>query len=231
MSQQLTLAMPLNHTATLAEFIWGENTLLQQQLSLSLYQGGERFFYLWGEASVGKSHLLQALCQAMTEAGKSAAYLSLSLLNEWGPDSIEGLEHHDLLAIDEIDAIAGKPDWEEALFHLYNRLRDQGKTVVLIAGRTTPAASAIAMPDLRSRLAWGLIFQMKELSDALKLRALQQHAQKRGFHLSEDAGLFLISRSARNMHALHDILNRLDKASLEAQRKITIPFIKAVLKI
>lgn len=231
MNHQLALAIHLNYQSTLADFCWGENILLQQQLYLSLTQTDERFLYLWGEAGCGKSHLLQGACQAMSLKNESAVFLPLTLLKEWGPESIEGIEDQALIAIDDIDTIASDKSWEEALFHLYNRVRDNGKTILLISGKQAPAFSTIQLPDLRSRLAWGLVFQINELRDDLKIIALQQHAHKRGFNLSDSAALFLINRCARNMHALYNILDRLDEASLEAQRKITIPFIKSILHI
>lgn len=230
-SHQLALAIQLNHQATLDDFFWGENTLLQQQLTWSLQGHGERFFYLWGESGVGKSHILQGCCQAMSTPDSPAVYLPLNVLKEWGPDSIEGMEEQRLIAIDNIDDIAGDKTWEEALFHLYNRVRDKGNTLLLIAGKHAPARTPVQLADLRSRLAWGLVMQVNELCDELKITALQKHAHDRGFILSNNVALFLINRCARSMHALYDILDRLDEASLAAQRKITIPFVKAILAL
>ena len=231
MNHQLALAIHLNHQATLTDFCWGDNHLLQQQLNVSLNQQGERFLYLWGDSGCGKSHLLQGACQAMGLKNKSTAYLPLMLLKEWGPDSIEGMEEQTLIAIDDLDAIAGEKVWEEAIFHLYNRVRDNGKTILLISGKKNPASALVHLADLRSRLAWGLVFQIHELPDELKMLVIQQLAHKRGFELSDNAAFFLINRCARNMPDLYQILNQLDEASLEAKRKITIPFIKSVLKI
>ena len=228
---QLALAIHLNHQATLADFCWGENQLLEQQLDLSLNHNGERFLYLWGDAGCGKSHLLQGACQMMSVNNCSAAYIPLALLKEWGPESIEGIEEKALIAIDDLDSISNDQAWEEALFHLFNRVRDNGTTILLIAGKKAPSATSIQLADLRSRLVWGLVFQLTELSDDLKIIALQQHAHKRGFKLSHGVAFFLINRCARSMHALYQILDRLDEASLVAQRKITIPFIKSILGI
>lgn len=231
MIHQLPLAIQLNHQATLADFCWGENTLLQQQLESSLQGNGERLIYLWGESGCGKSHLLQGCCQYLSQGNHSAVYLPLDFLKEWGTASLEGLEDQAFIAIDDIDTIAADKDWEEALFHLYNRVRDNGKTILLIAGKKSPSALTIQLPDLRSRLAWGLVLYINELSDELKIIALQQHALKRGFELPKTVALFLINRCARSMHALYQILDRLDEASLAAQRKITLPFVKSILKI
>lgn len=231
MIHQLPLAIQLNHQATLADFCWGDNTLLQQQLDNSLNRNGERLIYLWGEAGCGKSHLLQACCQYVSHQKNSAVYLPLTILKEWGTTSLEGLEEQTLIAIDDIDTIAADKEWEEALFHLYNRVRDNGKTILLITGKQAPSALKIQLPDLRSRLAWGLVIYVNELNDELKVTALQQHAQKRGFELSQPVALFLINRCTRSMHALYKILDRLDEASLAAQRKITVPFVKSILGI
>ncbi|MCX7117793.1 MAG: DnaA regulatory inactivator Hda [Legionellales bacterium] len=229
MNQQLTLAIQLNDEATLADFCFGNNPWLFQPLQNTLHGVGDRLIYLWGEPGSGKSHLLQACCHATTQ--KPAIYLPLASLLEWGPEVIDGVEEQALISIDDIDAIATHKDWEEALFHLFNRVRDNEKTTLIIAGKAPPAQTEISLPDLRSRLAWGLVIQLNELEDEDKIKTLQLHAQKRGFECPTAVGQFLLKRCSRNMHNLHDILNRLDKASLSAQRKITIPFVKYILKI
>lgn len=230
MNKQLALAIQLNDEATLIDFNWENNALLQQQLQKILLQKEDRLLYLWGTRGCGKSHLLQACCQAIN-ATESAIYLPLLLLKEWGPQSIEGLEEQTLVCIDDIDCIAHDPAWEEALFHLYNRIKDQNKSILIISGNQPPASLPIELPDLRSRLGWGLVIQVNELSDEEKVNTLKLHASKRGFDLPESVGHFLINRCSRNMHDLHQLLNRLDDASLAAHRKITIPFVKHILSI
>lgn len=226
-NSQLALAIQLNHQATLNNFCWDNNLFLQQQINYLLQDNGEHFLYLWGESGCGKSHLLQACCHAIK---RDSVYLPLNLLKEWGPNSIEGMEEQNLIALDDIDAVIADRAWEEAIFHLYNRIRENGKTI-LIAGRQIPTALGIQLPDLRSRLGWGLVIQIHELTDELKITALQQHAQQRGIHLPDSVALFLINRCTRNMHSLYRILDQLDEASLAAQRKITVPFVKSVLKL
>lgn len=227
-NQQLALAIQLNYQANLNTFCWDEeNRLIKQQIEAMLKGHGDHFLYIWGATGCGKSHLLQACCQLHPQA----VYLPLDILKEWGPASIEGMAAHDLLALDNIDAIAGDSAWEEALFHLYNQVRDRPEATLLISGQHPPASSAIQLPDLRSRLAWGLVLQLKELNDELKITALQQQADKRGFHLNSSVALFLINRCGRNMHELQGILDRLDEASLAAQRRITVPFVKKILGV
>ena len=230
MNRQLALAVQLNDEATLTDFCWGDNALLQQQLQLTLCGDGERFIYLWGIPGSGKSHLLQACCQAAS-AEPSAIYLPLNLLKDLGPEVLEGIDDHTFIGIDDIDAIATDRRWEEALFHLYNRIRDNENTTLIITGHCPPALSPVCLPDLQSRLSWGLVIQLNELCDHDKINTLKLHAHQRGFDLPTSVGQFLLNRCARNMHDLHALLNRLDEASLIAQRKITIPFVKGILGI
>jgi DnaA-homolog protein len=230
MNRQLALAIQLNDEATFADFCWGDNALLKQQLEKTIQGTGERLIYLWGTQGSGKSHLLQACCQAI-QGNRSAIYLPLQILKEWGAEVFDGIEEQSLICIDDIEAIAALPDFEEALFHLYNRVRDNERTTLIITGNVPPAQTSIQLADLRSRLSWGLVIQLHELSDQEKINTLTLHAQKRGFELSNGVGQFLLNRCARNMHDLHTLLNRLDEASLRAQRKITIPFVKHILEI
>ena len=230
MSRQLALAIQLNDEATLDDFSWGSNALLHQEMLNALSGHGERLMYLWGVKGSGKSHLLQACCQAVS-AQQPAIYLPLKTLKEWGTEVLEGVEEQSWISIDDLDAIAGDSIWEEALFHLYNRVKDNGQTTLLISSEFSPASIPVRLPDLRSRLSWGLVIQLDELSDEDKINTLQLHAHKRGFELPTSVGQFLLNRCARNMHDLHALLNRLDEASLMAQRKITIPFVKHVLTI
>ena len=110
-------------------------------------------------------------------------------------------------------------------------MRDNGQTILLIANQNSLQTSKIRLPDLRSRLAWGLVLQLNELDDEAKITTLQQQASLRGFELPYTVASFLIARCARNLHDLHHLLDKLDRASLAAHRKITIPFVKSILAI
>ena len=171
MNRQLALAIQLNDEATLSDFCWGTNTLLQQQLNQTLHGKGEHLIYLWGPPGSGKSHLLQGCCQAIG-ANKAAIYLPLQMLYEWGPEVLDGMDEQSFIAIDDIDAIAANPAWEEAIFHLYNRVRDNEHTTLIITGKYPPNQSPIRLPDLRSRLSWGLVIQLNELDDHNKIHTL-----------------------------------------------------------
>lgn len=230
MNQQLALAIQLNDDATLTDFCWGNNIQLQQQLFHTLQGSEERFLYLWGPSASGKSHLLQACCH-LARTGQPAIYLPLKTLKDWGPQTVEGTEQQTLITIDDVDVIAADSVWEEALFHLYNKIREQENTILIVTAQVPPGNLPMRLLDLRSRLSSGLVMQILELNDYDKIESLQQRAHKRGFELSSSVGEFLLNRCARNMHQLYEVFDKLDAASLAAQRKITIPFVKSILRL
>lgn len=225
---QLPLNLDLIDPKTLSNFCWQGNEILQSQLQLALNKKGERFFYLWGETGTGKSHLLQGLTE---EQLSGTIYLPLKQLTKYGAEIFDGIEQLELVCIDDIEEIAGIKHLEEGLFHLYNRIRDNQTTQLVIAGSHSLGNLPIHLPDLRSRIAWGLVFQLSELSEKNKLEVITQQALSKGFNLPETVGNYLISHCARDMNKLSEIIDTLDKASLVAKRKLTIPFVKECLKL
>ncbi|BDZ75165.1 MAG: DnaA regulatory inactivator Hda [Methylophaga sp.] len=187
------------------------------------------FLYLAGESGTGKTHLLIACAESVQQMGKRVIYLSLSeLVKTAEPAALQAIEQADLLCLDDVDAIAGLPEWEEAVFHCFNRLHD-AKGHLLVSAQQTPANSSIDLPDLRSRLATGLVYQLVMMTDEQKQQALILQAQSRGLMLTTDVAQYLLRHYGRDMPALMAVLQELDKASLQAKRKLTIPFIRQVL--
>jgi DnaA-homolog protein len=225
---QLALSVGLRDDATLDTFFPGDNVEVIATLSQAR-QFAEQFVFLWGQSGVGKTHLLQGACHAVTGKGQGALFLPLNTI-AYRPDVFVGLEHLSLVCLDDIEAIAGQPIWEEAIFHLFNRLKTS-QTTLIIAGTRPPRQLPIVLPDLLSRLNWGLTYHIKPLNDEQKLKALSLRADNRGIELPIDVGRFLLARCVRNMGELYLILDQLDQASLAAQRRLTIPFVKRVLNI
>ena len=228
---QLSLGMRLRDDATFANYYPGANAVTLGYVEHACDtedQWIDSVLYIWGPAGVGRSHLLQAACLRVEERGGRALYLPLAELAERGPQLLDNVEFCPLLCLDDIQAVAGQRHWEEALFHAFNRLRDAGKQL-LIAANAAPRELGVELPDLQSRLSLALVFQLHELSDDDKLRALQLRASRRGLRLPDDVGRFILARSVRSMTVLFDTLEQLDHASLQAQRKLTIPFLKEAL--
>jgi DnaA family protein len=227
---QLTLGLSLKDEATFDNFYAGRNAEIVHELKKTAHGEGERFIYLCGVRGQGLSHLLQACCHAAYLQHLRSVYLPLSNLLTLSPDVLNDLESLDLICIDDLHVIAGQPEWEEALFHLYNRVFDAGGRIV-IAANDLPQSLQLGLPDLASRLSWGIVYQLHPLLDDEKIAALTMRAHRRGISLSEEVGKYILTHCPRHMGTLFAALDALDKASLAAQRRLTIPFVKEVLEI
>lgn len=228
---QLPLSIRLRDDATFANYYPGANAAALGYVEcLCEPDAGwtESLIYLWGAEGVGRSHLMQAACHRFEQLGELAVYLPLDDLVEYGPVILDNLEQCELVCLDGLDAVMGMRHWEEGLFHLFNRLRDSGRRLLLSAN-VPPRELKARLPDLKSRMTLALVFQLRGLSDEDKLRALQLRASRRGLQLPDDVGRFILTRGSRSMNTLFDLLERLDQASLQARRKLTIPFLKEIL--
>jgi len=223
---QQSLSISLKPHTDFANYYAGPNRLVVNTL-MHLSPGD--FIYVWGASGLGVSHLLQACCEAAERDEKRAIYLDLTQHAYVAIELLEGLEAYDLVLIDHIEAIAGQEAWEHALFHLYNRCQNT-QNRLLIGAHGAPVSLALTLPDLLSRLKAMLVLQLKPLNDADKLIALQLRAEHLGLDLPAEVGLYLLSRCERDFTQLLVLLSRLDQASLRAQRKLTIPFVKQVLQ-
>lgn len=224
---QLPLSVGLRDDARFENYYAQGNELLCASLKAASQGQGEQFIYIWGGAGVGCTHLLQAVCHEAEPCGRSAAYLPLDELKHMGGGILEGMEFLDIVCLDNIDAVVGDRVWEEALFHFFNRIREQSNTLI-IAAAAAPRHVGVNLPDLASRLTWGMVFQVHSLDDETKLRAIQMRASARGLEFSDEVARFLLHHASRNMNDLTFLLDTLDQASLSAKRKVTIPFIKEV---
>jgi len=226
---QLTLPVSLRDEATFKNFYSDGNAQLCHCLQQLHDAPGERFIYWWGVPGSGRSHLLQACCHAAGEAALQAVYLDMADEQRLSPAVFTDLEQLSLIALDNVNAIIGKRDWEEALFHLYNRVRDKGDVILLMASCAPARQLTCVLPDLQSRLTQGLSFKLHELSDDEKIQALQLRATNRGLPLTKEVAQYVLRHQPRDMSALFSTLEKLDQASLSAKRKLTIPFVKRVL--
>ncbi|MEO6187027.1 MAG: DnaA regulatory inactivator Hda [Steroidobacteraceae bacterium] len=226
--RQLSLGMLLQDRAVFASFLSGGNALAlaaaQALAAGNTNSSGDALLYLHGVGGTGKSHLLQAFCAAVPGAG----YFPLAQLRELGADVLEGLAGLPAVAIDDLQAVAGDADWERQLFGLYNDCLARG-TRLLVAARAPAVEAGFSLPDLRSRLAAMPHFALRPLDETQQRAALQLRAAQRGIELPDETLLYLQRRFARDMTRLHDLLDRLDLASLREQRRLTVPFIREVL--
>lgn len=223
--RQLPLGVRLRDAARFAGFLPGRNRELLEALA---EPAAARVWWLWGRPGSGKTHLLQATCAAAAEQGRTAACFDLAMDGS-DPVLLEGCESLDWVCLDGIEPIAGDERWNRALFRLHTLMQD-GTGRLLLASRLPPSECIFTLPDLRSRLLSGAIYQVHGLQDADQLRALQLRAARRGLDLSAEAAQYLANRLPRDTHSLFAVLDELDQAALAAQRRLTVPFLREVLE-
>lgn len=225
---QLPLGLSLKDDATFENFYAGTNSVLVTALKAAASGSGEKIIYICGGRGLGATHLLQACCHYAHQHQIASVYLPMNHFQAYSPEALVGFESLSLICIDDVHCIAGKPEWEEAVFHLYNRVHDAGGRLV-IAGNAIPKQLNLSLPDLTSRLSWGVVFALHPLSDAEKLTMLVMRAFRRGMTLSEETAKYILTHCPRHTGTLMAALDALDNASLAAQRRLTIPFVKEVL--
>lgn len=225
---QLTLDLYRDVRAEFDTYVVDTNTEAVAALKRWSAGDGPPQVYLWGRAGSGRSHLLQAAISAAAAGGRRAMYLPLATVRGSGPGVLAGLEQLDVLALDDLDAVAATADWEQALFHLYNRMQQRGARL-LVAAAAKPADAGIALPDLRSRLGAALVYYLQEAGEAAKAQILAMRAAERGLHLSAAVTDFIMRRERRDLRTLIALLAVLDAASLHDRRALTVPFVRAVL--
>ena len=223
---QLALPLQLADHAVFASFFDAGNESLVATLNAVTEGADGPGCWLWGEPATGKTHLLQAVCE---RAGDRAAYLPMSMLAAAGPEILDGLGSRDIVCIDDIDEVLGKPGWEGALFGLCNELFDAGAQLIVSAS-SSPREAGINLADLGSRFRRLVVFKVRALDDDQCVHALQLRSNHRGLDLPDETANYLMKRSRRDMASLYELLDRLDAAALQAKRRLTVPFVREVLE-
>lgn len=226
---QLPLPMMLDPGTDFDGFLTCANAAAVEALRSSALGTQTPVLFLHGAGGTGKSHLLQSAFRAAKAAERRAVYLPMEQAVLLDPSAIEDFDRYQLVCVDDVHRIAGAEPWQRALLTLIDGLKQRGGSFVAGA-RNAPSAIKRLLPDLASRLSWGPVYHLEPLSDADKITALQQRAQRRGFELPDDTAKFLLTRLQRDMATLCATLDALDTASLVAQRKVTVPFVKAFIE-
>ncbi len=227
MSAQLPLALQLREGNALDNFHAGPNGAALAGLYEAV-QGADRQAFFWAGDGQGKSHLLEGAVRLAQHNGVDACLLPAREIIPLVPEVLESMEQFGLLAIDDCQLFAGLPAWEEALFHLYNRLMSLGGRL-LVTANASPAAMELMLPDLATRLAAGPIYRLMPLEDGDLQALLQDRAKARGLRLEPEVAHYIVLRSERSAGALMALLAKLDHLALAQQRPVTIPFVKHAL--
>jgi len=228
MIPQMPLVLRWPRRQRFEHFHPGSNVVTLSAVEQVAYVPGTPWLYLAGPSGSGKTHLLVSACQAAIEGGRTVQYLPLARMGDKAA-AIRGVAGSEFLALDDLGAIAGDREAEHALFDVYNRARAEGATL-LFAAQTLPGQLGVGLPDLRSRLGACQQVLLKPLDDAERRAVLRKEAATRGIELDDTVLDWLFNHYVRDLGALLDLLDRIDQASLAAKRKITVPFLRGLLK-
>jgi DnaA-homolog protein len=226
--RQIPLGVRLPDRAVFASFLPGHNAQALEHARRVAASPAAGITWLCGPPGSGKTHLLQAMCAAASEHARSG-YLPLAQLAALGVGVLEGLGQLKCACLDDLEPLAGQEDWERALFGLLRELQEGGGHLA-IAAQAPPALLRWRLADLGSRCAAASVFRLQPLDEREQQEALRLRAQLRGVELPEETLQWLQRRLPRDMRTLYELLDTLDEASLAAQRRLTIPFIREVLR-
>lgn len=225
--RQLHLSVQLRPEAEFATFVAGANGEAVAAVTAWAAGTGSDFLYLFGVPGSGKTHLLQAACREATQGDRSTIYLPLDH-GELTPSVLDNLELWDLVALDDIQAIARNAIWEQGLFDLYNRLRESGKRL-LVSANAPVSELPLMLADLRSRLGWGPGYRLLPLSEGDCERLLGESAKRRGLDLGADTVGYIMRHCPRDAGYLMGLLEEIDQASLREQRRPSLWLVRQVI--
>jgi len=210
--RQLTLDLIRPRTPSFDNFVVGRNAEPLARLRAVAAGRGEAFVYLWGEPGSGRTHLLAALAAARPARLAAAAEPAAG-------DAQDATLH----LVDDVDALDAQA--QQRLFVRMNEVRAQPGAALVAAGSAPPAQLELR-EDVRTRLAWGLVYQVHALTDDEKATALAAHAGSRGLALAPDVIAYLLTHMPRDMRTLVAIVDALDEYALSARRSITVPLVR-----
>ncbi|MGH8233726.1 MAG: DnaA regulatory inactivator Hda [Rhodanobacteraceae bacterium] len=209
-------------------FYPGGNEAALREASALAVEPARAWVFLHGAIGAGKSHLLIGACRAAVESGRHARYLSLASVPEPRADAIAGIGTEGLVAIDAVEAVAGDRDAERALFDLFNRAK-AAAAQMLFAAHAPPSELGVTLPDLVSRLSSCTQRALHPLDDAGRRGMLRLLAGRLGLRLDDEVLDWWFARQPRDPVSLVALLQKIDRAALAAQRRVTIPFLRELL--
>ncbi len=225
---QLPLDIILDDSAKFNNFFSAENNQLVSRLK-NINQTKDNLIFVWGNTDSGKTHLAQALCHQFDSQDFSVAYIPLtnSLLS---PEILNGIGEMNLVCLDDLDSIVGQANWEEALFDLYNLVKQLNNRLVIFS-QYPPSELTLNLADLLSRFMAMEVYKINSLNEQQKQHFLQQRAQNRGLVINDDVAKFILSRQSRSLTDLIQSIEKIDEVSIAKQRKVTIPLVKEIFKL
>jgi DnaA family protein len=224
---QLPLPLSFDKRFSLQNYFADNGDFVVQQLTALFDETGEALVGLWGGVDSGKTHLLNACAHYARHCGIQFHLFDAAQLLEAEVQSFSDFPEGSVLGLDNLDLLAGNRDWEEQFYHLINRVK-AGELRFVFSLSRNPRDIGFRLPDLKSRLMWGLLIALKTPDDEQLAELISKRAQLLGLEVSRDVSNYLLNHFSRKLSDQMQLLYRLDHAALSKKRKITIPFIREI---
>lgn len=214
MTRQLALDVGLADVACFENFYLTDANREVFHALQHLTAGGQ--YFVCGDTGSGKTHLLHAVLRMWRTSDGSGQL--------WSP-ATPAANDSGLVCVDDVQTIAGHGPAEKQLFTLYERLRARDGILVMTADRP-PGFLPWHLQDLMSRMCSATVYRLAPLGDGDLTAALQLRAQSRGFALPDEVIAYVLRRYRRDSASLFGLLDLIDTRSLEAGRRVTLPFLR-----
>ena len=226
---QIPLPLSFDKRFSYANYIAQDSEYVIRQLSALFDETGEALIGLCGGADSGKTHLLNACAHYARDCKVSFYLFDAQQLMEVKANHFGDFPPGSVVGVDNLDLLAGNKPWEEQFYHLINRVKSGELRLVFSLSRM-PRDTGFRLPDLKSRLMWGLLIPLESVDDQQLEGILQKRARLLGLKISDDALAYLLSHFSRRLSDQMDLLYRLDHISLSSKRRITVPLIKQTIE-
>lgn len=233
MSQQLPLPVNIPDQQLLESFYSGRNQQVVAHMRSLVTKPDQlnQITFISGEVASGKSHLLFGLCHLAESKNQYAAYIDFNQHQNFTPEILDNLTQANIVCLDNVDQLVHQAEWELALFNLFNSVKQVQSCRLILTAKIGPKAIPFDLPDLQSRMTWGVSYHLFTPNDEEKVQILSDRANSRGMQLSSELSRFICLHWQRDMHSLMQTIDQLDRLSLEQKRRLTLPFIKQALSL
>ena len=217
---QLILPYQKNIKHTFENYYSDSNKIIVETIK-NIFSDDSNQIYLWGSSKLGKSHILYASCNYFSDIKKKCVYLPLRDYKLFNADVLNGFENYDLICIDDIDIIYGKPDWEYSFFNLHNKILENSKKIIYTSSQSL-TTEIISLKDLHSRLSMGLVFMINQSNDIIKENILKKIIIENEYNVSFDVCSYLLKYNQRKLSDLLEMLHKIGSYSLSTNKKVYV---------
>lgn len=225
---QLPLPLTFDRRFSLENYISDQAPYLRQHLTGLFDETGEVLIGLYGPVDSGKTHLLNGCAHYARDCSIPFHLFDAAQLVNAQARGFADFPEGSVLAVDNLDLLAGNRDWEEQFYQVVNRSKAGELRFVFTLSRQ-PRDIGFRLPDLKSRLMWGLLISLKAPDDEELENILKVRARLLGLEISDEVLHYLLSHFSRKLSDQMQLLHQLDHASLSRKRKVTIPLIREIL--